>query len=254
MHILFDEFSGEGESMMKVALFVTCLGDLFYVNASKATVELLEYLDCEVEFPTVQTCCGQPAYNSGYFQETAKVAKHIIETFEPYEYVVSPSGSCTYMLHTYETLFEDEPKWQKRAEALKNKSYELTQFITDVLEINDVHATFNGKVTYHTSCHMTRLLGVNKAPITLLQNVKGLELIELPNKHDCCGFGGTFAVKMSDISGEMVEEKTYHIESTGAEYLVGADGGCLLNIEGRLRRNKSNVKVVHIAEILNSGR
>ncbi|HIV75253.1 MAG TPA: (Fe-S)-binding protein [Candidatus Pseudogracilibacillus intestinigallinarum] len=237
---------------MKVSLFVTCLGDLFFVNASKATVELLEHLGCEVEFPKAQTCCGQPTFNSGYHEQTREVAKHMIETFDHAEYVVSPSGSCAYMFHAYEDLFAEDDVWREKARKLKEKTYELTQFIVEVLQLTDVGATFEGTATYHSSCHMTRLLGVKEAPFTLLNNVQGLNMIDLPNRSDCCGFGGTFAVKMSSISGEMVEEKAEHIESTEAQYLIGADGGCLLNIGGRLHHNGSEVKVLHIAEVLNN--
>lgn len=236
---------------MKVSLFVTCLGDLFFVNASKATVELLEHLGCEVDFPKTQTCCGQPTFNSGYHKQTREVAKHMIETFEHAEYVVSPSGSCAYMFHTYEELFEEGDIWREKARKLKEKTYELTQFIVEILNITDVGATFEGTAVYHTSCHMTRLLGVKDAPFTLLNNVKGLNMIDLSNRSDCCGFGGTFAVKMSSISGEMVEEKVAHIAATEAQYLIGADGGCLLNIGGRLHHNNSAVNVLHIAEVLN---
>lgn len=237
---------------MQVSLFVTCLGDIFYVNASRATVELLERFGCKVDFPNAQTCCGQPSYNSGYRQETKKVAKHMIEVFQDAEYVVTPSGSCAYMFHTYETLFLKEPEWFERAKDLKQKTFELTQFLTEVLGIEDTGSTFYGKVTYHTSCHMTRLLGVKEAPLQLLRNVEGLELIDLPNRHDCCGFGGTFSVDMPAISKQMVDEKVKHIAETKADVLVGADNACLMNIRGRLERNHLPVKVMHIAEILNS--
>lgn len=237
---------------MKVSLFITCLGDLFYVKAGKATVELLERLGCEVDFPDAQTCCGQPAYNSGYRERTKKAAKHMIETFDHAEYVVSPSGSCAYMFHEYESLFTHDPIWQAKARQLKEKTYELTQFLTDVLQIEDTGAEYYGTATYHTSCHMTRLLKVTESPFRLLRNVKGLELIDLPNREACCGFGGTFSVKMAAISEQMVDEKVRHVEETEAGVLIGADGGCLMNIGGRLTREGKPVKVVHIAEILNS--
>lgn len=237
---------------MRVSLFVTCLGDIFYVNASKATVELLERFDCEVDFPPAQTCCGQPAFNSGYEKNTKAAAKHMIEVFADAEYVVSPSGSCAFMLHAYEDLFDDEPVWQEKARQLKAKTYELTQFLTDVLQVEDTGATYHGRATYHTSCHMTRLLGVKEAPFKLLKNVKGLELVDLPNRHDCCGFGGTFSIKMPSISEQMVDEKVQHIEEIEADVLIGADNACLMNIGGRMERNGLQVKVMHIAEILNS--
>lgn len=236
---------------MKVTLFATCLVDLFRSNVGKATVELLERLGCEIDFPESQICCGQPAYNSGYVQESKEAMKKMIETFENAEVVVSPSGSCAYMFTEYPHVFKGDPVWEPRAKKLAAKTYELTQFIVEVLKIEDVGAKFDATVTYHTSCHMTRLLGIKTPPLTLLQNVKGLKFTELPGKEQCCGFGGTFAVKMQHISEQMVDEKTQHVEETGAEYLIGADEGCLLNIRGRIDRKGKPIKVLHIAEVLN---
>jgi L-lactate dehydrogenase complex protein LldE len=237
---------------MKVTLFATCLVDMFQSSAGKATVELLERLGCEIEFPESQVCCGQPAYNSGYVKEAKEAMKSMIDTFIDAEYVVSPSGSCITMFREYPHVFKGDPVWEPKAKKLASKSYELTQFIVDVLKIEDVGARFEGKVTYHTSCHMTRLLGVKKAPMILLSNVKGLEYTELPGKEQCCGFGGTFAVKMAQISEQMVDEKVMHVEETGAEYLIGADAACLMNIGGRIERQGKPIKVLHIAEVLNS--
>lgn len=237
---------------MKVTLFATCLVDIFQSNVGKATVELLERLGCAIDFPTAQVCCGQPSYNSGYVQESKEAMKKMINTFSHAEYIVSPSGSCVAMFHEYEHIFKDDPVWGPKAKELASKSYELTQFIVDVLKIEDVGARFKGKVTYHTSCHMTRLLGVKKAPMVLLSNVRDLEFTELPGKEQCCGFGGTFSVKMAQISEQMVDEKVAHVEETGADYLIGADAGCLMNIGGRIERNLKPIKVLHIAEILNS--
>ncbi|QDI92419.1 (Fe-S)-binding protein [Salicibibacter halophilus] len=236
---------------MNVSLFITCLGDMFYPNAGKATVELLEKLGCTVDFPEQQTCCGQPAFNSGYHKEARKVAKQSIDAFKDSDYVVVPSGSCAAMLHEYSHLLEGEPEWQAEAEALRAKSYELTHFLVDVLQIENTGAKLHAKATYHTSCHMMRLLQVSEAPKTLLGNVDGLEMIDLPRNYDCCGFGGTFAVKMSDISKEMVDEKVACIHDTEADILIGADAGCLMNIGGRMDREKRPVKVMHIAEVLN---
>jgi L-lactate dehydrogenase complex protein LldE len=237
---------------MKATLFATCLVDMFQSNVGKATVELLEHLGCEIDFPTSQVCCGQPSYNSGYVKESKEAMKTMINTFSHAEYIVSPSGSCVAMFHEYEHIFKDDPVWGPKAKELASKSYELTQFIVDVLKIEDVGARFKGKVTYHTSCHMTRLLGVKKAPMVLLSNVRDLEFTELPGKEQCCGFGGTFSVKMAQISEQMVDEKVAHVEETGADYLIGADAGCLMNIGGRIERNLKPIKVLHIAEILNS--
>lgn len=238
---------------MKVSLFITCLSDIFYPEAGKHTVELLEKLGCTVDFPKTQTCCGQPAYNSGFHQEAKAAAKQWIKSFEDADYVVTPSGSCASMVHEYRKLFQDDKEWLKKAEALIDKTYELTQFLVHVLKVEDVNAEFPAKATYHTSCHMTRLLNAKEEPFKLLKKVKGLELKPLPHAYDCCGFGGTFSVKMTPISEEMVEKKVKHIVETGAEVLIGADCGCLMNIGGRISRKGLPIRVKHIAEILNSG-
>lgn len=237
---------------MKVTLFATCLVDMFQSNVGKATVELLERLGCEIDFPESQICCGQPSYNSGYVKDTKEAMKRTIDTFIDAEYVICPSGSCAFMLKEYPHIFAGDPVWEPKAKKLADKVYELTQFIVDVLKVEDVGARFNGSVTYHTSCHMTRLLGVKEAPMKLLKNVKGLKFTELPGKEQCCGFGGTFSVKMGEISEQMVDEKVRHVEETGAEYLIGADAGCLMNIGGRMERLGKKIKVLHIAEVLNS--
>ncbi|MCS0672460.1 (Fe-S)-binding protein [Cytobacillus firmus] len=236
---------------MKVSLFATCLVDMFQGNAGKAAVELLERLGCEIDFPDAQVCCGQPAYNSGYVKESKEAMKRMIIAFEHAEYVVSPSGSCAYMFHEYPHVFKGDSVWEPRAKKLAEKTYELTQFIVEVLNVDDVGAKLKGKATYHTSCHMTRLLGVKEAPMRLLKNVKGLEFEELPGKEQCCGFGGTFSVKMAQISEQMVDEKVGHIEETEAEILIGADAGCLMNIGGRIGRQGKPIRVMHIAEVLN---
>ncbi|MBP3952227.1 (Fe-S)-binding protein [Bacillus suaedae] len=237
---------------MKVSLFITCLADVFYPGVGQDVVEILERVGCDVDFPQNQTCCGQPAYNSGYHKETKDVAKHMIRTFEHSAYVIIPSGSCGAMIHEYVHLFENDSEWKAKAESLASKTYEFTQFLVDVLEIEDVGAFFDKKVTYHTSCHMTRLLGVKDAPMKLLSNVRGLKFTSLPNKETCCGFGGTFSVKMVPISEQMVNEKIDHIEETEAEVLIGADCGCLMNIGGRIERQNKSIKVMHIAQVLNS--
>ncbi|MFO1445678.1 (Fe-S)-binding protein [Bacillus sp. Bva_UNVM-123] len=237
---------------MKVSLFATCIVDMFQTNIGKATVEVLERLGCEIDFPESQVCCGQPAYNSGYVKESKEAMKRMITAFEHAEYVVSPSGSCAYMFHEYPTIFKGDPVWELKAKGLAAKTFELTQFIVDVLKVEDVGARLEGSATFHTSCHMTRLLGVKETPMLLLRNVKGLEMTELPGKHNCCGFGGTFSVKMARISEQMVDEKVKHIEETKAKYLIGADGGCLMNIGGRIERVGKPIKVLHIAEVLNS--
>lgn len=237
---------------MKVSLFVTCLVDLFQGDAGKDTVEVLERLGCEIDFPEKQTCCGQPAFNSGYVTDAKESMKNMIEAFEHSEYVVTPSGSCGAMFKEYPHIFKDDPVWESRAKALADKTYEFTQFIVDVLKVENVGAKLKGRATYHTSCHMTRLLGVKDSPITLLKNVEGLEYIPLPHREDCCGFGGTFSVKMAEISEQMVDEKVNHIEEIEVDYLIGGDAGCLINIGGRSGRKGKPFKIMHIATVLNS--
>lgn len=236
---------------MKVTLFATCLVDMFQGDVGKAVVKVLERLGCDLDFPENQICCGQPAYNSGYVKESKNAMKKMITAFEHAEYVVSPSGSCAFMFKEYAEVFKGDPVWEPKAQALADKTYEFTEFIVDVLKIEDVGARLEGKATYHTSCHMTRLLGVTEAPFKLLNHVEGLQYVELPGKERCCGFGGTFSVKMGDISGEMVNEKVQNVEETGADILIGADAGCLINIGGRMNRLGKPIRVMHIAEVLN---
>lgn len=239
---------------MKASLFITCIADLMYAGVGKSVVRVLKRNGVELDFPEGQTCCGQPAFSSGYYKEAAVVAKKVIEVFERSERVVMPSGSCAAMIHHgYPILFADDPKWKRRAEEFVHKTYEFSQFIVDVLGITDVGAVFPKKVTYHSSCHMTRMLGIEEQPKVLLKNVKGLDLIELPFAFDCCGFGGTFSMKMKDISAAIVEEKVDNIIETGAEVLAGSDLTCLMNISGRLSRRGSSIQVMHLAEILDQG-
>lgn len=236
---------------MKVSIFSTCLVDLMSPNVGKAMVEVLERLGCEIDFPASQVCCGQPAYNSGYLEDSKPAMKNMLLAFEHSDYVVGPSGSCVAMFHEYPKVFKGDPIWEMKAVALKEKSYEFTQFIVRVLGIADVGATYDGTATYHRSCHMTRLLGESETPYHLLEQVKGLQLKPLKNSDNCCGFGGTFSVKMPEISGQMVDEKCSCIAETGAEVLISADMGCLLNIGGRLSRTGKPMKIMHIAEVLN---
>ena len=235
----------------RVGLFVTCLVDLFRPAVGFATVKLLEEAGCRVEVPEAQTCCGQPAYNSGDRADTRAIARQVIEAFEPYDYVVAPSGSCagTIRCH-YPELFADQPELASRALALAAKTYELVSFLTDVLGVESVDAGFEGTVTYHDSCSGLRELGIKQQPRRLLASVRGLSLTELNDSEVCCGFGGTFCVKYPDISNRMVSDKTANVEATGADTLLAGDLGCLLNMAGKLRRRGSPVKVRHVAEVL----
>ncbi|WP_372009809.1 (Fe-S)-binding protein [Paenibacillus chitinolyticus] len=239
---------------MKVSLFITCLSDLVYPRVGQAMVRLLARYGIQVHFPEVQTCCGQPAFNSGYWDDARKSGRTLLEAFDDSDFVLSPSGSCTGMVqHYYPKLFQDDPEMLAKAEALREKTYEFTQFLVGVLGVTDLGAVFPHRVTYHPSCHGTRLLGIKDEPASLLEHVRGLELVPLPHAEDCCGFGGTFAVKMSDISGAMVAEKSDHVLETEAEVLVGLDMGCLMNISGNLLYRGRPVKVMHLAELLEEG-
>jgi L-lactate dehydrogenase complex protein LldE len=244
----------KGKNLMRVSLFITCVSDMFYPNVGKSVVALLEQQGVTVTFPAGQTCCGQPAFNTGYQDETKSAAKHMISVFENSEYVVSPSGSCVSMIrHFYPKLFESDDVWRLRVDILAGKTYEFSEFMINVLKVESLDASFEGIATYHQSCHMSRGIGVIDEPIKLLGMVNGLELRDLPYLEDCCGFGGTFAVKMHEISEKMVEEKTNHITSTGAQYLIGSDMACLMNIAGYMHRHNFPVKVYHVAELLYEG-
>ena len=235
----------------RVGLFVTCLVDLFRPSVGFASLKLLEDAGCTVEVPDAQTCCGQPAYNSGDSRDAKAVAKGVIAAFEPYDYLVAPSGSCTGMIRKhYPGLLADEPKWAARAERLAQKSYELVSFLTDVLGVTAVAARHDGTVTYHDSCSGLRELGIRLQPRRLLASVAGLQLQELPDADVCCGFGGTFCVKYPDISNAIVEKKTADIAATGAETLLADDLGCLMNMAGKLKREGRPTKSRHVAEVL----
>ena len=238
---------------MKVSVFITCICDAMYPRTGEAMVRLLARYGIKLHFPKLQTCCGQPAYNSGYWKEARASAITILDAFEDSDFVIAPSGSCTGMLHHYSKLFENEPLMLERTERLRAKSYEFTQFLVKVIGIKQLGAVFPHKVTYHPSCHGTRLLGIKDEPIQLLEHVKGLELVPLPFAEDCCGFGGTFAIKMGDISGAMVTEKADHVLESEAEVLVGLDLACLMNIAGNLMHCGKPVRVMHLVELLYEG-
>jgi L-lactate dehydrogenase complex protein LldE len=235
----------------RVGLFVTCLVDLFRPTIGFAALKLLEDSGCVVEVPEAQTCCGQPAYNSGDRADAKAVAKGVVAAFESFDYVVAPSGSCAGMIRKhYPGLFSGDVEWSARAEALAAKTFELVSFLTDIMGVASVGASHRGSVTYHDSCSGLRELGVQRQPRKLLKTVAGLELRELPEADVCCGFGGTFCVKYPDISNAIVEKKTEKIAGTGAETLLAGDLGCLLNMAGKLKREGRATKSRHVAEIL----
>jgi len=234
----------------RVGLFVTCLVDLMRPSVGFAAVKLLEDAGCTVEAP-IQTCCGQPAYNTGDRGTTRDLAERVIESFRGFDYVVAPSGSCAGMIKVhYPELFADDPNWLPKADALAASTWELTSFLVDVLGITAVAARFTGPVTYHDSCSGLRELGVARQPRRLLSSIPGLELVEMQDADVCCGFGGTFAVKYGDISNAIVADKTKRIAETGAPTLLAGDLGCLLNMAGKLSREGRTVEVRHVAEVL----
>lgn len=234
-----------------VGLFVTCLADLFRPSVGFAAVKLLEDAGCRVHVPAAQTCCGQPAFNSGDFKSARTVAAQVIEAFAPFDYVVAPSGSCAGMIRVhFPELFEDDPEMARRAQALADRTYELVSFLADVRGVDAVTARYDGVVTYHDSCSGLRELGVKEQPRRLLASVEGLTLNELPGAEECCGFGGTFCVKYPDVSVKIVSEKTADIAQTFADTLLAGDLGCLMNMAGRLSREGRTVKVRHVAEVL----
>ena len=235
----------------RVALFVTCLVDLFRPSVGFSAVDLLERAGCRVDVPAGQTCCGQPAYNSGDRADTRAIAEQVIANFEGFDYVVAPSGSCAAMLKKhYPALFAGDDAWEARAQAFAERVFELVSFLTDVMGVTDVDAAFDGTVTYHDSCSGLRELGIARQPRKLLGTVDGLAVNEMRDPDVCCGFGGTFCVKYSDISNAIVEKKTAHITDTGADLLVAGDLGCLMNMAGKLQREGSPVRVRHVAEVL----
>ena len=240
---------------MKVALFVTCLVDLMRPRVGFAAIELLEAAGCEVIVPDTQTCCGQPAYNSGDRASALALARKVLAEFEDCDYVVAPSGSCAGMIRThYPDLFSAAPEELARVEALCAKTYELTDFLVNVARLERVSGEFAGAVTYHDSCAGLRELGVKAQPRALLGKVSGLTLKEMKQPEQCCGFGGTFAVKYGDISAHIAEKKCADIASCGVRAVVLGDVGCMLNIEGRLRRRGDlSTRVLHVAEVLTLG-
>jgi L-lactate dehydrogenase complex protein LldE len=231
---------------------VTCLGDVFRPNAAMATVRVLERLGVRVHFPEEQTCCGQPFYNSGFLEGARDLARHTIQAFADDRPVVTPSGSCAAMLRLeYPHLFPDDPEWARRAEHLAARTFELSDFLVNQLMVTQVGARFEGKVAYHYACHL-RGLGLKDEAETLIRNVAGVDLRPLRAQDQCCGFGGSFAVRYPQISTAMVRDKVSCIVETDADVLISTDAGCLMNIGGAMHRNELPVQTMHLAELLDS--
>ena len=239
---------------MKVSLFVTCLVDQLWASVGTSSVEVLRRAGCEVEFDDRQTCCAQPAFNTGYRDEARAVAKRFIQVFEESsaDAIVSPSGSCTAMVQHYPELFAEDAEWLKRAKAIAERTHELSSFLVRVLKIEDVGAAWQGRVTWHDACHGLRDLNVKREPRRLIRNVRGVEFVELDNADSCCGFGGTFSVKYPEISLAILDQKIEAIERADVDAVVSGDASCLMQIGGRLSRKGSHVRVMHLAELLAS--
>jgi L-lactate dehydrogenase complex protein LldE len=234
-----------------VTLFIQCLVDTIYPEVAEAMVSVLRRLGISLTCPTDQTCCGQPAFNSGYRRAARVAAKHFIETFADAELIVCPSGSCVNMVrHHYVELFQDDTPWLQRAQNLADRTYEFSEYLVDVLGIADLGVRFDGKVTYHDSCHLLRGIGVKEQPRNILRNISAADFIEMRDSDYCCGFGGAFSTKYPDISNAMVSDKVKNIIDTGADAVVGCDMGCLMNIQGKLSRMGSSIKVMHLAQLL----
>jgi L-lactate dehydrogenase complex protein LldE len=238
---------------VKIALFITCLADAMFPEVGKATVRVLERLDQDVEFPTEQTCCGQMHVNTGYQKQALPLVERFAKVFAPYDAVVAPSGSCVGSVRHQHAMIAKRfgsPSLVEQVEAVAAKTYELSEYLVDVLGVTDVGAYFPHRVTYHPTCHSLRMLGVGDKPIKLLHAVEALELIELPAADQCCGFGGTFAIKNADTSTAMLADKMRHVLDTGAEICTAGDSSCLMHIGGGLSRIRAGAKTLHLAQIL----
>lgn len=236
---------------MRVGLFVTCLVDMMRPSIGFAALRLLEAAGCEVVVPRAQTCCGQPGYNSGDRKSARALARKVLAEFEGCDYLVAPSGSCSGMIRAhYPDLFSDEPADLERVQRLCGRTYELTDFLLNVAKLKEVPGRFQGTITYHDSCSGLREMGVKSQPRALLDKVPGLTLREMPEAEACCGFGGMFAVKFGEISARIADNKCENVAATGADAVVLGDLGCMLNIEGRLRRRGDKTRVLHVAEVL----
>ena len=236
---------------MKVSLFITCLVDQLFPQVGVSMVEVLRRLGVELDFPEAQTCCGQPAFNSGYRAEARELAERFIKVFDDSHYIVTPSGSCASMVKVfYADLFEDDAAKRERARRLAARTYEFSEFLVNVLKVEDVGGRFRGRVALHQSCHLLRELNVRTEPLKLLSAVRDIELVELERADACCGFGGLFAIKYAQISGGILQEKIDCIKRSGADVIVASDMGCLMHINGGLSRQRIPVRTMHIAELL----
>lgn len=235
----------------KVALFITCLGDQFYPQVGESVVRILRRVGATVTFNPQQTCCGQPAFNTGYREEAREVAARNLDLFDDADYIVAPSGSCSTMFRVfYPELFAEQPDLLKKVESLRQRFYEFSEFLVKVMKTEDLGASFPHRVAYHDSCHLLRELGIETEPRKLIKAVKRLEFVELQDNKVCCGFGGTFAVKFPDVSVAMARDKLRAAADAGAEYLVANDAGCLMHLAGYIHRERLPIQTLHLAELL----
>jgi L-lactate dehydrogenase complex protein LldE len=239
---------------MRIQLFGTCLVDSFFPEVGEAVLRIFDKYGVHITIPKDQTCCGQPAYNAGYLAAARSAGEHFLSVFASTDAIVTPSGSCAAMVkHHYPELFRDDPKLLHTAEKLAGRVYELSQFLVHVLKIHETNLTGTGKVTYHSSCHLTRTLGVTQEPLLLIRALRGMEFVPMPDASRCCGFGGLFMAKLPEISMAIADDKAESIIATGADIVTGCDCGCLMNIADALKKRNSNVKVKHIAELVAEG-
>jgi L-lactate dehydrogenase complex protein LldE len=239
------------DKKIRASLFITCLGDQFFPLVGESVVAVLRRLGVEVDFNLAQTCCGQPAFNSGFREEARQVASRVLDLYRDAEYVVAPSGSCTSMIRVFfPELFADDPERLRQAEDLRGRVYEFSEFVVKVLKVEDVGASFHRRVTYHDSCHLLRELGIETEPRKLLGAVRGLEIVEMKDNRLCCGFGGTFSVKFPEVSVAMAEDKLRAAADSGAEIIVANDSGCLMHLAGAIHRRGLPLRTMHLAELL----
>jgi len=239
--------------MTQVQLFIPCFVDQLYPETGMNMVKVLEKLGCNVTYNPKQTCCGQPAFNSGYWEDAKPVAQKFLKDFNGEGYIVGPSGSCTgYVRNYYDKMLQDSAE-HLQVDAIKGKMFEFTEFLTEVLKVDDLGAAFNGKATYHDACGALRECGIKQGPRKLLQNVKGLELVEMKECETCCGFGGTFAVKFDPISIGMAQTKVQSAIETGAKYMISTDVSCMMHVQGYIDKHNLPMQTLHIADVLASG-
>lgn len=238
---------------MKISLFIPCLVDQFAPEVGVATIKILKKLGCSIDYPFEQTCCGQPAFNTGYRNDAKILAERFINLFAKSEYIVAPSGSCVSMVKIFYDQLELSGEARNKLKHIKENIFELSEFIVNVLQVTDLRASFKGRVTYHESCHLLRELRISKEPKELIKNIRGVEYIEMKESDRCCGFGGTFSLKFPELSTTITQDKVVNIINSGAEYVVANDTSCLMKIDAALKPKRSKIKTLHIAELLAAG-